>query len=139
MPGFPLNTHSPAPNRIVTGLFALMLALQVCVGVNPRASTVPPCGGRAPMAALICAQGSDCGKCAGFGIPLAVCTDSVVKLPLFGVTLPMGGGEERFPPPPAASTYALFAASVGFCGAGTDGELANVFTPLTTWSDASPT
>src|SRR5690242_6769573 len=131
IPGFPLNVHVPAPNRTVAGLLRFSVASHVCPGLNPRASIVPPAAGSAPIAALIFAHGSDCGNIAGFGTPFVVCTVKAVKFPLFGVTSPIGGGEDQFPPPPPefASTYALFAASFAFCGVGTTGELLNVFTP----------
>ena len=80
IPGLPLNVHVPAPNKIVTGLFAVSVALHVCPGAKPRASTVPPAAGSAPMAALICAHGSLCGKLEGFGMPFVVCTVSVVNV-----------------------------------------------------------
>src|SRR5579862_2600202 len=42
IPGLPLKVHVPAPNRSVTGLLAVSVALQVWPGAKPRASTVPP-------------------------------------------------------------------------------------------------
>ncbi len=84
MPGLPPKVEVPAPKRMVTGLLAVMVALQVWPGAELRASTVPPVAGSAPMAALICAQGSLCGKWAGLGMPFVVWTVRVVKYRYWG-------------------------------------------------------
>ncbi len=60
---------------------------------------------------------------------MAVCAFSVVALTAFGVVDPMAGGDARLVAL-LLSTYALLAASLGFCGAGTEGDEANVRTLL---------
>src|SRR5271165_6586899 len=60
----------------------------------------------------------------------AVCAVNPVNDPVFAATLPIGAGEaSRFAFAP--STYPLLAASPAFCGVGTLGGVANVFTPAT--------
>src|SRR5580658_3331570 len=64
----------------------------------------------------------------------ALLAENAVAVMEFGVTLPMGGGAERFAVPAFASTYLLLATSVGFAGSGAIGDFTKVFTPPSVWS-----
>src|SRR5450756_556862 len=95
MPGQPPSDHLPAPNKMVAGLLTAMVVAQTCPEAKPRASMVPPVDGKSAIAALILAQGSDCGKFPGLATPLLFCAVRVVKFPVLGATLPIGGGDPR--------------------------------------------
>src|SRR5271165_1312067 len=104
IPGLPPSFHVPAPNRRVAAatpaLIVVAHPLLICDAAKPLASTTPPVDGSAAIALLICAHGSAPGNAAAFSVPFTLFAVSVVKVPTFGVTLPIAGGDARSPPLP---------------------------------------